>query len=483
MVKEQSVTTDNTVSVSGGSDKIRAYGSFGYLNNGGVVKGQSFERYTAKANVDFTATKWLSFGNSMTVSYGKQQYGQSNAGIATIGTPAGGLYESARNIYPYAVPYDSAGNRILFPGADNAIKSIVDEDKYNIDERVTLRAFGSLYAQVNFGSISPILKGLKYRMNFGPDFSYFRDGIYVDANSVANGGSTSYASLSNFKTFSYTLDNLIYYDKVVGDHSFGLTLLQSQTDYRRDSSFISGNGVPFSSQLWNALSTGTVTGAISTKGGIIEQQLLSYMARINYSYKDKYLLTVSARTDGSSVLAEGHKYSWFPSAALAWRINKENFMNVAWINDLKLRLGAGVTGNSAVPAYATQGAITSLFYPFYTTSVAGAIPSLEMANVDLGWEKTTQYNVGIDFNLFKSRISGSVDVYTSKTTDLLLKRSIPSVTGYTSTFDNVGETANNGIDITVTTVNIRQKDLDMVYYDKCGLAERSHCDIGKRKTK
>src|SRR6185503_4944332 len=166
MVKEQSITTDNTISVSGGSDKIKAYGSFGYLNNGGVVKGQSFQRYSAKANVDFTATSWLSFGNSMTVSYGKQQFGQSNAGISTIGTPAGGLYESARTIYPYAVPYDSAGNRILFPGADNAIKSIIDEERYNIDERVTLRAFGSLYAQVNVGSIFPILKGLKYRMNF-----------------------------------------------------------------------------------------------------------------------------------------------------------------------------------------------------------------------------------------------------------------------------------------------------------------------------
>ena len=459
MVKEQSITSDNTISVSGGSDKIKAYGSFGYLNNGGVIKGQSFERYSAKANVDFTATNWMTFGNTMTVSYSKQSYGQSNAGIATIGSPAGGLYESARGIYPYAVPYDSSGNRILFPGGDNSVKNIVDEEKYNIDERVTLRAFGSLYAQVNFGSILPILKGLRYRMNFGPDFSYYRDGIYVDANSVANGGSTSYASLSNFKTFSYTLDNLLYYDKSIGDHTFGLTLLQSQTKYNRDSSFVSGNGVPQASQLWNALSTGTVTGAISTKGGLIEQQLLSYMARLNYSYRDKYLLTVSARDDGSSVLAKGHKYTLFPSAAIAWRITKEKFMNAAWISDLKLRIGAGVTGNSAVPPYATQGAITPLFYPFYTTSVAGAIPSLEMANLELGWEKTTQYNVGVDFNLFRNRISGSVDVYTSKTTDLLLKRSIPSVTGYTSTYDNVGETANDGIDITVTTVNVRQKDL------------------------
>ncbi|MBS1511531.1 MAG: TonB-dependent receptor [Bacteroidetes bacterium] len=458
-VTEQSITTNNTVSVSGGSDKVKAYGSFGYLNNGGVIKGQSFSRYTAKANVDITATNWLTFGNSMTVSYGKQQYGQSNAGVATIGNPAGGLYESARSIFPYAVPYDSSGKRILFPGGDNAIKNIIDEDKYNIDERVTFRAFGSLYTQINFGAIAPVLKGLKYRLNFGPDYSSYRDGVYIDANSVANGGSTSYASVTNNSTFSYTLDNLLYYDKTIRDHTFGVTMLYSATAYKQETYFVSGNGVPQSSQLWNALSTGTVTGAISTKGGLTEQQLLSYMARLNYGYKDKYLLTVSARRDGSSVLAAGHKYEWFPSAALAWRINKENFMNVSWVNDLKLRIGAGVTGNSAVDPYKTQGAVTSLFYPFYTTSTAGAIPSLEMANLNLGWEKTTQFNVGVDFGLLKNRVIGSIDVYKSKTTDLLLKRAIPSVTGYTSTYDNVGATANNGIDITVTTVNVRQKDL------------------------
>ena len=458
MVKEQSITTNNTMSVSGGSDKIKAYGSFGYLNNGGVIKGQSFSRYTAKANIDFTATNWLSFGNSMIVSYGKQQFGQSNAGVATIGTPAGGLYESARSIFPYAVPYDSAGNRILFPGGDNAIKNIVDEDKYNIDERVTLRAFGSLYTQLNFGSIFPALKGFRYRLNFGPDFSSYRDGVYVDANSVANGGSTSFASLTKNSTFSYTLDNLLYYDKTIRQHSFGLTMLYSATAYKQETSFVSGNGVPQSSQLWYALSTGTVTGAISTKGTLTEQQLLSYMARLNYGFADKYLLTVSARRDGSSVLAQGHKYEWFPSAALAWRINKENFMNVSWVNELKLRLGVGVTGNSAVDPYKTQGAVTSLFYPFYTTSTAGAIPSLEMANLNLGWERTTQYNLGIDFSVLKSRITGSVDVYKSKTTNLLVKRTIPSVTGYTSTYDNVGETANKGIDITVTTLNVKRKN-------------------------
>ncbi|GEO12027.1 SusC/RagA family TonB-linked outer membrane protein [Segetibacter aerophilus] len=459
LVKQQSLTSDNTISVSGGTDKIKAYGSFGYLNNTGTIRGQSFKRYSAKVNVDFAATKWLSFGNNISVTYSAQEYGQSPTNVATIGTPAGGLYESARGLFPYAVPYDSSGARILFPGGDNSYKNIVDEWNYNRDQRVTLRAFGSLYTQLNFGSIIPALKGLRYRLNFGPDFSSYRDGLYIDANSVANGGSTNYASLINHKTFSYTLDHLLYYDKTVGDHSFGLTLLQSQTAYTRDTSTITGNGIPLPSQLWNALSSGTVTGSLSTSSNIVQQQLLSYMARLNYSFKDKYLLTISARDDGASQLAEGHKYSLFPSAALAWRINKEKFMRVGWVDDLKLRIGAGVTGNSAIAPYSTQGAVTSLFYPFGANNTAGSIPNSILANKELEWEKTTQYNYGLDFSVFRRRVSGSIDYYTSKTTDLLMQRSIPTVTGFTTTFANVGKTANRGVDINITTVNINQKDL------------------------
>jgi TonB-linked SusC/RagA family outer membrane protein len=458
MVKRQGLTTNNLVSVSGGTDKIKAYGSFGYLNNQGTTKGQDFERYTARANVDLNATDWLSFGSNINVNFSKQNYGQSGAGIATIGSPAGGLYESARSIFPYAVPYDANGNRVLFPGGDNAVKNIVDEEKYNIDERVTLRAFGSLYTQINAGEIIPALKGLKYRLNFGPDFSDYRAGIYVDANSVANGGSTSFASKTNNRSLSYTLDNLLYYDKSIGDHSFGLTLLESRTFFRIETDSIAGSGVPFGSQLWNALSSGTVTGSLSTKTNLIEQKLQSFMARINYSFKERYLLTVSARQDGASQLAEGHKYSVFPSAALAWRITKENFMNAPWVNDLKLRVGAGVTGNSAILPYATQGATISLFYPYGSANSPGAIPSAVMANLGLGWEKTTQYNLGLDFQLFKGRLGGSVDVYTSKTNDLIMSRGLPPVTGYTSTVYNVGKTANRGVDILLSTVNISKRD-------------------------
>lgn len=462
IVSQTGLTQDHTLSVSGGTDKIKAYASFGYLNNKGTSIGQKFTRYSGKTSVDIQATKWFSMGANMNITYGIQEYGQSNAIIGSfVGSPATGIYESARRLYTYALPYDSSGARVLYPGGDVAFKNIVDEWNYTQDQRKTLRSFGSLYAQLNLGAIAPVLKGLKYRFNFGPDFSQYQDGMYIDGLSAASSG-TSSASLQKAQTYSWTLDNLLYYDKEVNKHSFGLTLLQSATKFVADPvNTIIGTGVPFASQKWNALNKNVIPAAnlsVSPVSDLIERQLLSYMARLNYSYDGKYLLTVSARRDGASQFAQGNKYSIFPSAALAWRINHEDFMKgVQWLSDLKLRIGAGVTGNSAIDAYATKGAITPLFYPFATTITAASLPSATYANQELGWEKTTQYNLGLDFGLFKNHISGVIDVYTSETKDLLMARSIPTITGFSSTFQNIGQTANKGIDININTLNVSNK--------------------------
>ncbi|WP_207514240.1 SusC/RagA family TonB-linked outer membrane protein [Longitalea luteola] len=460
MVSQTGITKNLTLSAGGGSEKAKAYGSFGYLDNTGTQKGQSFKRYNANVNVDINATKWFSFGTNMTVAYSIQEYGQSRTG-ATTTQSSHSVFESARALFPYAVPFDSAGNRIIYPGGDIAFKNVADEWTLNQDQRTTLRAFGSFYGQLDLGSIHSALDGLKYRVNFGPDFSTYRDGTYIDPNSVISTGISS-ASLTKAQTFSYTLDHLIYYNKTIGRHDIGLTLLGSQTKFKSDSSYIAANGIAFGSQRWNALSksyipANNLTGYTS---GLTESQLQSFMARINYTFNDKYVLTVSARRDGASQLAEGHKYSWFPSMAVAWKMNEERFMqNATWLNDLKLRFGVGVTGNSAISPYATQGPLTSLFYPYTSTITPGVIPSLTLANQSLGWEKTTQYNVGIDFSVLNRRIFGSIDVYTSSTKDLLMQMSIPTVTGYPQTFANVGQTANKGMDLSLTSVNIRTKNL------------------------
>ncbi|GAB3028311.1 TonB-dependent receptor [Niabella terrae] len=461
MVTQPGLTQNLNLSVTGGSDKVKAYGSFGYLNNKGTQKGQEYIRYSANANVSVDATKWFTLGSNLQVSYSVQEYGQSTAGGNPL-SGQGSIYEQARTQFPYAMPYDADGNRIETPGGDIGIKNVADEWLFNQDQRTTLRAFGSIYGQVDFGNILGVLDGLKYRLNFGPDIASYRGGNYIDEKSVRSGG-TNYASLTKNQTVSYTLDHLVYYNKTIDKHDLGLTLLSSQTQYSRESSAIAANGVAFASQKWNALSKNFIPAEnLSSYSSDWEKsQLQSYMARVNYGFDDRYLLTASIRRDGASQLAAGHKYAWFPSAAIAWKINSENFMrNATWINDLKLRLGLGVTGNSAIDIYATQGAITSVFYPYSSTLGAGTIPSTIMANQELGWEKTTQYNIGLDFSLWKGRVEGSLDVYKSRTTDLLMEMSIPTVTGYTTTFANVGETANKGLDLSLTTHNISTPDFN-----------------------
>ena len=453
-VTRTGVTQQHTLSVSGGTEKMKSYGSFGYVNNTGTLLGQSYKRYNGTANVDITPTKWFSMGVSLNTSYSINEYGQSNVGRTAV-TSSGGIYATARTNLPYAVPYDSNGNRIDNPGGDSTIRTPVDEHLYSQDQRITMRAFGSLYTQFDLGGISKSLDGLKYRINFGPDLTSYRDGVYLDGKSAIRSG-TSFASLAKEQTISYTLDNLIFYNKSIGDHNFGVTLLASQTQYQNEASSMSANDVKNPENKWNALTPANVTLA-GYSSGLTQSGLLSYMGRVNYGYADKYLITASGRYDGASQLAPGNKWAFFPSASLAWVISKEKFLqDVKWVDQLKLRFGYGVTGNAAVPAYATQAPLLGIVYP----TGSGVINNTSLGNPDLTWEQTTQFNYGVDFSMFNHRVSGALEYYMSNTNDLLLKRSVPTPLGVKDTYQNVGETEGNGVELTLNTVNITSKDFE-----------------------
>lgn len=454
MVTQTAVTQTHTISASGGNDRVRAFGSFGYLDNEGTMKGQSFTRYSSKISVDLTPKDWFEMGVGINASYGVQQYGQSTTGGQVSGPNS--IYAAARGVFPYGVPYDDNGERIPFPGGDDYIRTVVDEWNLTDNERTTLRALGSLYAQVN------ILPGLRYRVNFGPDFRSYRNGVFIDEKSVVRVGNPNYASLTNENDFSWTLDNLIYYDKAIGKHNLGATLLQTASSWNHNESEIRGINIPYPKQKWNALGQISKDDLQAYNSDLTERQLMSYMGRINYSFSDKYLLTLSGRWDGASQLAEGYKWAFFPSAALAWRVTEESWLqNTTWLNQLKVRVGVGTTGNSAIDPYRTKGGILSMFYPYGGTIARGYAPSefqisnqAVMANQALGWERTTQYNLGLDFFVLNNRLSGTVDVYTSYTSDLLMQMSIPPITGFTTTFANIGETKNRGIDISLNSVNV-----------------------------
>ena len=459
--KQTGIIHEHTLSASGGSDKFQGYASFGYLNQKGTQPGQAYERYTLKVSFDANPVEFFKMGASVNGSYADQDYGYN---FSKSVTGAGDFYGALRSMLPWTVPYDANGDYIRLPNGDINIINPIRELDYNTNQRRTFRANASMYSQIDFGKIWEPLEGLSYRIQFGPEFQFYTLGIANAAEGI-NGDGNNKAQYKNEQKRSWTLDNLIYYNKTIKDHSLGLTLMQSASKYHYEMGDMTATNVASSKELWyNLHSAGSLSGFGT---GLTESQMTSYMARMNYGFKDRYLLTASVRWDGSSVLAPGHKWATFPSAALAWRIDQEDFMkDINWISQLKLRLGFGVTGNAAIDPYSTKGAIQSLYYQWGSESPSiGYLPSdvsaknpSKMANNELTWEKTTQYNVGIDYGFLNNRISGSVDVYKTKTKDLLLDMTIPSLTGYVSTLANVGKTSGWGIDLQLNAIPVQTND-------------------------
>ena len=471
-VTQTGLTHEHTLSVRGGTKDLKGVVSFGYLNNKGTQRGQGYERYNFSASADVQGTPWFKAGGSINASYGEQKYGYGRGmGQASNSGPVD-LYSAAKAILRYAVPYDDEGNLLLTPGGSTAnTYTVIDEWKKMDDSRETFRALGSFYAQIDFGKIWKPLSGIQYKMQFGPDLRYYRLGRFVDSSSAILAGSNNRAVRNDRRDFSWTLDNMLLYNKVFGQHNVGVTLLQSASAYNRETSNMSEMAVPIPSFKWNNMGAVDITSSTygaSMGTGLRESKLASYMARVNYSFMDRYLLTASARWDGSSVLAEGNKWSFFPSMALGWRMEQEEWLkDVAWLEQLKVRFGVGVTGNSGVDPYGTLGVISAYWMPFSTGNSEIYVTnepyysesSNKMPNKNLGWEKTTQWNFGIDFSFLKGRIGGTLDMYTSRTNDLLLNMSLPSLSGYPAMLANVGKTKNNGVELTLNTIPVMTKDI------------------------
>ena len=460
--KRTGITHEHTLSASGGTDKFKGYGSFGYLEQKGVQPGQSYQRFTLNTSFEGKVLSYFTMGVTMNASYGTQEYGYN---FTKSVTGSGDYYSALRGMIPWSVPYDADGNYIEYPTGDVNIQNPIDELKYTKNQRKNFRISGSAYGQLNFGKIWEKLDGLTYRIQFGPELQYYRLGTANAAEGI-NGAGNNIAVYNPSQKVAWTLDNIINYNKTFADiHTIGITLLQSASDYHTESGNIRAY-VATAEELW--YNTKSNNNALDYSTGLTETSMASYMARLNYSLMDRYLLTASMRWDGASQLADGHKWASFPSVALGWRMEQEKFMkNLTWIDQLKLRLGWGVSGNAAIAAYATKGAIQALTYTWGATQEVGYVPSdvnarypNTMANLDLSWEKTTQWNFGLDYSFLKGRIGGSLDVYTTKTKDLLMSTTIPSLTGYTRTYANVGETSGWGIDLQINALPIKTKDFE-----------------------
>ncbi|WP_298739223.1 TonB-dependent receptor [uncultured Chitinophaga sp.] len=427
---------DHQVSVSGGSEKVRVIASLGYYNESGIQKTQSFERYNIRLGIDYNISRMLRVGGSTMANTSNQQYGSP-------------LYFNAIGQLPIAVPYDSTGARIYQPGGDPLIFNPLFNIENVTDERRVTHVMGSYYAELQ------LMEGLRFRVNFGPDFRHYRRGQFYGSLSTNRNRGTSQAIYEQNQRFSYVLENLLYYDKTINrSHSIGLTLLQSLQNERYEFSGLTVSNLPYDKQLFYNLGSTNNSGPDAFSSDYSRRRLMSYMGRVNYTLMNRYLLTVSGRFDGSSVLAPGKKWEFFPSFALAWKMQEEPFLKgLAGLDELKLRIGYGKTGNSAINPYTVQGRLAKTRYVWGDNPAWGYLPSL-IPNPNLKWEATHQLNAGIDFSLIKGRISGTVDVYQANTRDLIMDRQVPTASGFGFIQENIGSTRNKGVEISLSTVNL-----------------------------
>jgi TonB-linked SusC/RagA family outer membrane protein len=441
LIYRQGSTIEHQLSVSGGTEGTKYSFGGSYYKEEGIIPGQDFSRFSLRTTIDHQISKKLRAGintiNSLSFA---------NAG----GNPVGGLCRLSPLTAPY-LPDGTLNQTPLVGLLDNlTVNPLTIVTKAGSIKNLTrrLRTFNSLYGEWD------IIDGLKYRINVGLDYSQDQNDTYFGPNTMYNTNTTidkSNESVGNSEAWTYTIENLLNYDKTFFEkHRVSFTGLYSvQKDHNQGSGF-NGTGIladyiqDFNLNLANTLT--------ASNGTFAERGLISYMGRLNYSYDGRYLLTATVRRDGASVLSKGHQYFTYPALALAWNISNEQFIkNLNVFSNLKLRAGWGVTSNQGINPYATLGVLGVNFYNYGSTA-AGNNPGFlvqTLANKSLTWASTSQIDLGIDFGLFKDRLTGSVEFYQQKTKNILLNQSLPPSNGAGSIIVNAGKTEGKGIEVTL----------------------------------
>ena len=431
---------DYFVSFTGGNKRTTYATSLNYFREKGVIEADDFERYTYRLNLDTKVTDWLNVGTSTVLSYRLRQ-------------GRGPRYTDAVISSPIVPAYDSLGNYIYQPNFANPRKSPLAWLEDEQESRET-RLFATAFVQMQ------LAEGLTFRTNVNADINFRRYGYMYPQKVPTEGFTTSGASFDMAN--SYLLNNILNYSRTVADvHRFNVTAVHEMRYNRSENYTIFGQEQQFDQTLWYNFASNQNQ---QTTSNLTESSLQSFLGRVNYTLNNKYIFNVSGRYDGASQLAEGNKWAFFPAASFAWRLSEENFLRTnTVVNDLKLRLGYGSTGNAAINPYSTAASLNvdPLFYEF-------GIPGQEvpffgyrpyaLASDDIEWERTAQVNIGIDFALFNGRIGGNLDLYRSQTTGLLLEDQLPPTSGFDNVFVNAGETRGWGWEYLMQTVNIDRQN-------------------------
>ncbi|SDZ31420.1 MULTISPECIES: SusC/RagA family TonB-linked outer membrane protein [Rhodonellum] len=438
---------DYQLNFSGGNDKTKYFISGGYLDQEGVVINSDLKRYSFRVNVDSKVNDRIRVGANITPSYTF-----SNQSLAEGNWQGGGIIQSAITAGPHLSPYDENGNYTKITGlgigtseVDNPVK--IAREYFH--QQSTLRLLGTAFAEIN------LVDNLNFKALVGADMRSFGEDIFsssiINPNSV-NPTKPATGSNTTSERRNWLSEFTLSYAKKIKEHSFdavvGYTIQQEQFDFNR----INGTNFP-NDEIKTMNAAGQIVNAMSTKE---EWALLSYLARVNYNFQDKYLLTATYRRDGSSRFGAENKWGAFPSVSLGWRLSQENFLkDVSWLSELRIRSSYGLTGNNFITNYGSIGLTGAENYPLGAGSgnLNNGIRLSNIPNSRLGWERNKQLDLGLEFGLLDDRIYMSFDYYNKRTSDLLLSVPVPTLTGYSTALQNIGEIQNKGFEYTLVSRN------------------------------
>lgn len=448
LVLRDGLQQNYSASIRGGTEKLNTYFSLNYNNEQGLINNDKNKKYTVRANINYKLSKYVKIGTNIQLTYNNNDQAAPN------------LFGNSLTFLPLGLPYDSLGNINHVP-----VDGITNPMSDQIPNQYQNNTLNTYFSNNTFIELTPF-KGFTYRSVFGAVLNSARNGRYFGTESIANpeaGFSLPAAVIDNTRGYNYRWENIANYEfNLQDDHHFNLTGVTSWADNRSEDAYEAGSGFDLDSYSFYNMGAATKT---AVRSSYTQNQSLSFVGRINYNYKGKYLLSLSNRWDGVSRLSEGHKWASFPAAAVAWRTSDEPFFqsitNV--VSSLKFRVGYGVTGNSGgVGAYGTQGGGFNAPKPvgFGLNTVGPAyILNQQLANQDLGWEKSYNTNIGMDAAFLKGKVGLTVDWYNTDTKDLLFLRSMPASLGGSwgspfSMWQNIGATNSKGLEVLLNTRNI-----------------------------
>jgi len=433
--------TDHNLTVSAGNEKGQYGMGLGYYNETTVLPGQAYKRFSVRLSMDQELGKYFKIGLSS-----QNSYSITNGENASLMYPTLVLPPTAPAYNADGTPYSQPS----FPNDDYYNPLLVNKPDTWAQVRNRFTTFNSLYGEIKFTDY------LKWRTNVGLTFTQDNYGNFAAAQTAIRSAETSTASVNFKPSTSWVIENLMYFDKTFAEkHKLNAVVMFSAEESENNVFSASATDIAADYMLYYNLGNyNEGTGSISIPAGsqsYYKRSLVSLMSRVNYAYDNRYMLTGTVRRDGSSVLADGHKWKTYFAASAGWNIINEQFMqNQKAFSNLKLRAGFGQTASQAVEPFKTLGSLAQNKYNFGTTNAFGYYTN-DLTNPNLSWEPTSTWNIGLDFGLLQDRISGSIEWYKQKSHDLLYSKSLPPTSGVPgAVMVNEGKTQNSGMEFSLS---------------------------------